>query len=163
MGMPFLANGVNHFTGRFFHPSGKGPIAGSRDGQAATFSIGQKITVTSTKGIYFVVGTHGKTNGTASGSLTFTVIGKLSAGYTLGVSGSLTVNGTAYIISSGSAVMGAAGAGIKGEGATSGSGSFIFRASAHGDFSGTTKATVSADLSNGATEYAVFLTGTIQG
>jgi len=55
------------------------------------------------------------------------------------------------------------GSGIQGQGATSSSGSFILRASARGDFSGTTTGTVSVDFSNGTTEYAVFLTTTIQG
>ena len=59
--------------------------------------------------------------------------------------------------------MGPGGSGIQGQGATSSSGSFIMRASARGDFRGTTTAMVSVDFSNGTTEYAVFLTSTIQG
>src|ERR1022692_2354582 len=69
--------------GGFFGGRGGGPLAGGRgggplggrggqgQGQAATFSNGQTITLTSTNGSYFVVGTQGKTNGTASGTLTF--------------------------------------------------------------------------------------------
>jgi hypothetical protein len=142
-----------------------GPLGGGPggQGQAATFSDGQTITLTSTKGSYFVVGTQGKTNGTASGTLTFTVDGKVTGGYVLNVGGSLTVNGTTYNVTSGSAAMGPGGAGIQGEGATSSSGSYILRATARGDFSGTTTATVSLDFSNGTTEYAVLLTSTIQG
>jgi len=131
--------------------------------QAATFTTGQVITLTSTSGSYFVVGTQGKTNGTASGTLTFTVAGKLTGGYILNVGGSLTVNGTTYNVTSGSAAMGPGGSGIQGEGATSSSGSYIVRATARGDFSGTTTATVSLDFSNGTTEYAVSLTSTITG
>src|SRR5438105_9860431 len=48
---------------------GRGAWGDVRASQAATFSNGQTITLTSTKGSYFVVGTNGKTNGTASGTL----------------------------------------------------------------------------------------------
>jgi hypothetical protein len=144
-----------------------GPFGGGRgrggQAQTTTFSNGQTITLTSTSGKYYVVGTQGRTNGTASGTLTFTVAGKLSAGYTLNIGGSLVVNGTTYNVTSGSAVMGPGGAGIQGQGATSASGSYILRAQARGDFSGTTTATVAVDFSNGTTEYAVFLTSTITG
>jgi len=149
--------GPGHFA------DGRGPYGGARGAPTTTFSNGQTITLTSTKGTYFVVGTNGKTNGTASGTLTFTVTGKLTGGYVLNVGGSLTVNGTTYSVTSGSAAMGPGGSEIQGEGATSSSGSFILRASARGDFSGTTTSMVSVDLSNGTTEYAVFLTSTIQG
>jgi hypothetical protein len=121
------------------------------------------ITLASTKGSYFVLGTQGKTNGTASGTLTFTVAGKLTAGDTLNVGGTLIVNGTTYNVTSGSAVMGPGAAGIQGEGTTSSSGSYIVRATARGEFSGTATANVSLDISNGTTEYAVSLTCTITG
>jgi hypothetical protein len=150
--------------GSGFRGNVRGPFGdGSRASQTSTFTTGQTITLTSTKGEYFVVGTKGKTNGTASGTLTFTVAGKLTAGYTLNVGGSLTVNGTTYSVASGSGVMGPGGSGIQGQGATSSSGSFILRAVAHGDFSGTTTSTVSVDFNNGTTEYAVFLTSSIHG
>src|SRR2546428_11945648 len=68
-------------------------------------TVGQTITVTSTQGNYWVIGTT-STNGSASGTLTFTVTSKLSAGYTLSLtSGSIVVAGTTYNISSGSAQM----------------------------------------------------------
>jgi len=149
----------------FFGGRGGGPLGGGRGGQsqATTFTTGQTITLTSTSGNYFVVGTQGKTNGTASGTLTFTVGGKLTAGYILSVGGSITVAGTTYNLTSGSGVMGPGGANIQGQGATSSSGSYIVRATARGNFSGTTTSAVSLDFSNGTTEYAVFLTGTITG
>lgn len=156
-----IPNGMHPGLG--FRGNGRGPFGSGRAGQTATFTTGQTITLTSTKGTYFVVGTNGKTNGTASGTLTFTVTGKLTAGYILNIGGSLNVNGTTYNITSGSAAMGRGGSAIQGQGATSSSGSFIVRAAAHGDFSGTTTSTVSLDFSNGTTEYAVFLTSTIQG
>ena len=142
---------------------GRGQRGGARGNPATTFSNGQTITLTSTKGAYFIVGTNGKTNGTASGTLTFTVTGKVTSGYVLNVGGNLNVNGTTYSVTSGSAAMGSGANGIQGQGATSSSGSFMLRASARGDFSGTTTAMVSVDFSNGTTEYAVFLTSTIQG
>jgi hypothetical protein len=103
------------------------------------------------------------TNGTATGTLTFTVVGKVTSGYILNVGGSLTVNGTTYNVTSGSAMMGPGGSGIQGEGATSSSGAYTVRATARGDFSGTTTAMVSLDFSNGTTEYAVSLTSAIAG
>ena len=159
--------GPMHRIAAFFGWGGFGPFGAGRGGQgqaqAATFTTGQTITITSTAGSYFVVGTQGKTNGTASGTLTFTVGGKLTAGYILSVGGSITVAGTTYNLTSGSGVMGPGGANIQGQGATSSSGSYIVRATARGNFSGTTTSTVSLDFGNGTTEYAVFLTGTITG
>src|SRR5208283_5624458 len=69
-------------------PLGQGPMM--RGGHAmaqnqVNISVGQTFTVTSTQGKYFVPGTP-STNGTASGTLKFTVTGKLSGGYTLSVS-----------------------------------------------------------------------------
>jgi hypothetical protein len=136
---------------------GGGPLAQS---SAASLTVGQTFTVTSTSGEYYVVGSS-STNGTASGSVTFTVTGKLSGGYTVSISsGSLTVAGNAYTISSGSAQMGRDAASLVGQGATTPSGEFIIDASAHGSFAGTTS-TLSIDLSSGTTEYLVFLAGTI--
>jgi len=156
--------GFGFFGGR---GGGGGPFGGGRGGQgqaqAATFTTGQVITLTSTAGSYFVVGTQGQTNGTASGTLTLTVGGTLTGGYVLSVGGSITVAGTTYNVTSGSAVMGPGGANIQGQGATSSSGSYILRASARGNFSGTDTAMVSLDFSNGTTEYAVSLTSTISG
>lgn len=154
-------NAMGRIAG-FFAAHGFGPHGRAHSSQPATFSNGQKLTLTSTQGTYYVVGTKGKTNGTASGTLTFTVTGKLTAGYILSAGGSFVVNGTTYNVTSGSALMGPGGSGIQGQGTTSSSGSFIVRATARGDFS-TTTARVSLDFSNGTTEYAVFLTGSIQG
>lgn len=157
--------GARHGFGQF---GGFGGFGGPGHGlgigrqSPANFTTGQAITVTSTSGKYSVVGTQGKTNGTASGTLTVTIEGKLTAGYTVSLGGSFTVAGTSYSITSGSGTMGPGGANLQGEGTTSGSGTFILRASASGNFSGTTTSTVSIDFSNGSTEYAVFLTGAIQ-
>ena len=140
----------------------QGPMFGG--GQFAqsqpNVSVGQTFTITSSAGKYYVAGTP-STNGTASGTLTFTVTGKLAAGYTLSVkSGSLTVAGTTYTVTSGTAQMGRDAATIVGQGATNPTGTFLLRASAHGSFVGST-GTVSLDLQSGSSEYLVFLSGSI--
>lgn len=128
----------------------------------ASLSVGQTITITSTQGRFFVAGNH-RVNGTASGTLTFTVTSKLMGGYTLSLTaGSLVVNGTTYTISSGSAQMDLAATVISGQGTTTTANQFIVRAMAHGSFA-STSGTVSIDLKAGTTEYLVMLTGGIQG
>ena len=121
-------------------------------------TVGQKITITSTSGQYYSVASN-SVNGTASGTFTFTVTGKLSTGYVLSMSGSLTVNGVTYTVSSGTAQMTLSADGISGQGTTSSSGVFAIQAQAHGSFVGSS-ASATIDFSNGTTEYAVFLTGT---
>ncbi len=126
-----------------------------------SLSVGQTITITSTQGKFWVYATPSK-NGTASGTLTFTVTGKLARGYTLSVTGgSIVVDGTTYTVSSGSAQMGLFANAMVGQGATTPTGQFLFRAQAHGSFAGTS-GSVSLDFTNGTTEYAVALAGTIK-
>lgn len=131
-----------------------GPSASSAD-----VEVGQTFTVTSTSGRYSAVGSQ-ESNGTASGTLTFTVTGKLAEGYTLSISGSITVAGTTYTIASGTAQMNDGASGITGQGSTTPSGEFLLRASAQGSFVGSV-GTVSLDLQSGSSEYLVFLTGSI--
>jgi hypothetical protein len=141
---------------------GSGPFGGRAQYQAeqVNMTVGQKITITSTKGEYVAIANHDD-NGTASGTLTFTVSGKLAGGYTLSItSGSIVVNGTTYTVSSGSAQMDRSASQLEGQGTTSSSGAFIVTATAHGSFAGTT-ATMSLDLTNGSTEYLVALSGSI--
>lgn len=140
-----------------------GPARGGQGQQAAAnLTVGQTITVTSTQGTYYVVGSSGS-NGTASGTVTFTVTGKLTGGYTLSISsGSLTIAGTTYKVSSGSAQMDRGAQTLTGQGTTTPSGEFLIQASARGTFAGTS-ANVSLDLSSGTTEYLVNLVGTISG
>jgi hypothetical protein len=134
---------------------------GQRQSQA-NLSVGQTITVTSTSGEYSIVSSS-STDGTASGTLTFTVTGKLSQGYILSLtSGSLSIAGTTYTISSGSAQMDPAGVVISGQGTANPTGQFIVHAMAHGTFAGSS-ASVSLDFTNGTTEYQVTLNGTVQG
>ena len=149
-----------------------GGPAGSREGwheQSRGFrfaqpqvniAVGQTFTVTSTNGRYFAVGTPSN-NGTASGTLTLTVTGKLSSGYTLSLSsGSVTVAGTTYTIASGTAQMNRGASTISGQGATTPTGQFILRALARGTFVGST-GLVSLDLQSGSSEYLVLLSGNI--
>lgn len=128
-------------------------------------TVGQVITITSTQGHYRVVGDR-SVNGTASGTMTFTVTGVFAGGYSLSITtGSLTVNGTTYAVSSGSAETGHHAHRMVGQGTiTAGttSGAFLMRATARGTFGGE-YATMSLDLQSGTTEYAIFLVGTIQG
>jgi len=149
--------------GRGWGPFQAGPFGGPFAPQAAAnLTVGQTITITSTSGQYFEVGDRA-VNGTASGSLTFTVAGKLAGGYILSISsGSVVVNGATYTVSSGSAQMDRAASHLVGQGATSSSGAFLVSATAHGSFAGTT-ATMSLDLTSGSTEYLVFLSGTTTG
>jgi hypothetical protein len=153
--------GWGMFHGGFIR--GGGPRAGPFGIQSqANLTVGQTITITSTAGGYVNVANHDQ-NGTASGTLTFSVTGKLTEGYTLSItSGSIIVNGTTYTVSSGSAQMDRSASQLNGQGATSASGSFLVSAIAHGSFAGST-ANVSLDLTNGSTEYLVLLTGTVQG
>ena len=126
-----------------------------------SLSVGQTITITSTQGRFFVYATPSK-NGTASATLTFTVTGKLARGYTLSLtSGTIVVDGTTYTVSSGSAEMGPFANAMIGQGTTTPTGQFLFQARAHGSFAGTS-GSVSLDFTNGTTEYAVLLAGTVK-
>lgn len=133
-----------------------------QDRTQVNIPVGQTIKVTSTSGEFSTISSS-STNGTASGTLTFTVTGKLSQGYALSLaSGSLTIAGTTYTISSGSAQMDPTGTTISGQGTTSPTGEFIVHAMAHGTFAGSS-ASVSLDFTNGTTEYQVSLSGSVQG
>jgi hypothetical protein len=157
---PFQVGLQGGFPGVF--QGGRGPGGQWGAQQQANLTVGQTITVTSSQGRYSVVGDANAT-GTASGTVTFTVTGKLAAGYTLSItSGSVAVNGTTYTISSGSAQMDLAATTLTGQGATTPAGQFIIQAQAHGSFAGSS-ATMSLDLGAGSTEYLVSLSGTVEG
>lgn len=154
---PGMMNGFG--AGGAFRQNGPMSAPGRAPAQV-NISVGQTFTVTSTSGEYYVPGNR-NTNGTASGTLTFTVTGKLSEGYTLSVtSGSVKVAGTTYTIASGTAQMNRGASGVTGQGSLTPSGEFIFTASAHGTFVGST-GTVSMDLQSGSSEYLVLLSGSI--
>ncbi len=125
----------------------------------ANVAVGQAITFTSTSGQYAVVGSK-TTNGTASGSLVFTVSGNLTEGYTLSITGSVVVGTTTYTVSSGSGVLSPSASSISGQGTTNASGAFILQGAARGSFVGST-ATLSLDLKSGSTEYIIILDGSV--
>jgi hypothetical protein len=130
----------------------------------AAMTAGQTITFTSTAGLYHVVGKPGE-SGAASGTLTLTVTGAFKGGYSLSVnSGSLTINGTAYGIASGSAEMGPREAHMVGQGslASTTPGAFLFAAGAHANFQGQTYNTLRFDVQSNGVEYAVVLLVTAQ-
>jgi hypothetical protein len=160
-GMP-ISSHAKHGGGVFQQG---GPAVGPRARillqNQVNISVGQTFTITSTQGEYFVPGSR-SSNGTASGTVTFSVTGKLSAGYTLSLtSGSVTVAGTTYTITSGTAQMNRVASGVVGQGVTSPTGEFLLRATAHGSFVGST-GLVSLDLKAGSSEYLVILAGNIQ-
>lgn len=150
-------------SGRGFdRPDMPGPPGRSFDFQeTANLTVGQTITVTSSQGAFQVIGTPSN-NGTASGTITFTVTSKLAEGYTLSItSGSIVVGGTTYTISSGTAQAGPSADLILGQGTTTPTGQFLLRGTARGSFAGTTGSLL-LDFKAGSTEYAVALTGTVQ-
>jgi hypothetical protein len=123
--------------------------------------VGQTITVTSTQGEFWVPGLPSD-NGTASGTVTFTVTAQLSEGYTLSItSGSFTLNGTTYTISSGTAQTSPSANDLSGQGTTTPTGQFLLQGSARGSFAGTTGSLL-IDFKTGTTEYAVALEGAVQ-
>jgi hypothetical protein len=128
---------------------------------AVNLTVGQTITMTSSSGSYYVVGTP-SSNGTASGTVTFTVTSRLSEGYTLSItSGSIVVGGTTYTVSSGTAQTGPSADIISGQGTTTPTGQFLLHGDARGTFAGTISQ-LFLDFKAGSTEYAVTLTGAVQ-
>jgi hypothetical protein len=126
-------------------------------------TVGQTITLTSTNGQFHVVGNPNE-SGTASGTIALTVTGAFKGGYALSVSsGSLTINGTTSVITSGSAEMGPYQAHLVGQGdlATASANAtpavFLFAAGAHANFQGQTYNTLRLDVQTNGTEYAVLL------
>jgi hypothetical protein len=123
-------------------------------------SPGQTITLTSVAGGYWVVGDR-NSNGTASGSVTLQVSGSLTGGYTLTVTGgSLSINGTTYTISGGSAELGPYGLRMVGQG-QAGTAQFLFADRGLGKFGSTDYGILRVDLKDGTSEFAARLLVTI--
>lgn len=147
--------------------TGTTTIASTNSTALPGLQVGQNFTITSTVGHYKVVGDPSE-NGTASGTMTFTVTGKFAAGYSLSITGgSLTVNGTTLTVTGGSSQAGPHAHRLVGQGAVSGTnatstGAFLVRATARGTFGGE-YVTMSLDLQSGTTEYVIALAGTVQG
>ncbi|MDE1852374.1 MAG: hypothetical protein KGI38_01370 [Thaumarchaeota archaeon] len=128
--------------------------------QQIQLSVGQTITLTSVAGGYWVVGDRAS-NGTATGAMTLQVTGALTGGYIIAVTGgSLSINGTTYAISSGSAELGSHGAFMVGQG-QAGSGQFLFLDRNLGKFGSTNYGVLRVDLKDGASEFAARLLVTI--
>lgn len=122
--------------------------------------VGQNITLTSVAGGYWVVGDPGS-NGTAAGTMTLQVTGALAGGYTISVTGgTLTINGTAYTISGGSAQLGPYGRVVVGQG-QAGSATFLFLDRNLGKFGSTNYGVLRIDLQSGSSEFAARLLVTI--
>lgn len=123
-------------------------------------SVGQTFTLTSVAGGYHQVGDRA-VNGTATGSMTFKVTGALSGGYALSItSGSISINGTTYTISGGSAEMGRYGVHMVGQGQLAGSGQFLFAERNLGKFGSTDYGVLRVDLANGSYEFGIRLLAT---
>jgi hypothetical protein len=129
-------------------PSSQGKIS---------FTMGQKVTFTSIKGGYLVIGNR-DINGTASGSLTIQVTGVLKGGCMVAVtSGTINIAGTSYTISGGSAEIGPYGKNVVGQGASGNPAFFLFHERSLGSFGGTAYGVLTFDLKTGSTEYGVRL------
>ena len=156
-------NGSGQFLGQTESrpPSfqGSSPMMGCFRGTEANLSVGQTITITSTNGRYFITSSPDQ-NGTASANFTFTVTGKFESGYALSLtSGTITFNGTAYTISSGTARTGPNAINIVGQGTTTSGAQFMLQSHAEGSFVGTTSMTT-LDFKTGTIEYQIQLSGT---
>ncbi len=124
-------------------------------------SVGQTITITSVAGGFRQVG-DSSVNGTASGTLTLRVSGAFAGGYALSVTGgTLTVGGTTYTVSSGSAELGRYGIHMQGQGQAGTSGQFLFDVRNLGKFGNTDYGVLRVDLTNGSSEFGARLLVTI--
>jgi len=119
-------------------------------------SNGQSIALTSVAGGYWVIGDR-DSNGTASGSLTLQVSSALTGGYVLSITGgSLTVNGTTYAVSGGSAMLGPYGVYMVGNG-QAGTAQFLFLDRDLGRFGNASYGVLRVDLKDGASEFGARL------
>lgn len=123
-------------------------------------AVGQSIAITSIAGGYRVVGDP-SVNGTATGSLNFQVTGALVGGYILSTTGgTITINGTAYSVSAGSAELGSHGLRMVGQG-QSGTSQFLFTVLNLGKFGNTHYGVLRVDLTTGSSEFAARMLVTI--
>ncbi len=124
-------------------------------------SVGQTITLTSAAGGYRQVGDT-SVNGTATGSVTLKVTGTFAGGYALSItSGTISINGTTFTISGGSAELGPYGVRMVGQGTLAGSGQFLLEGRNLGKFGTTDYGVLRIDLTNGSQELGVRLLVTL--
>ena len=123
-------------------------------------STGQTVTLSSVAGGYWQVGDRA-VNGTASGTVTLNVTGAFAGGYSLSVTGgSLSINGTNYAVSGGSAELGPHGVRMVGQG-QSGTAQFLFGGRSLGKFGSATYAILRVDLKDGSAEFGARLLVTV--
>jgi hypothetical protein len=128
--------------------------------QKILLSTGQTIALTSVAGGYWMVGDRA-VNGTASGSMTLSVSGALKGGYIITVSsGSFSIDGTTYAVSSGSAELGPHGVYMVGQG-QAGAAQFLFLDRSLGKFGSTSYGVLRVDLKDGTSEFMARLLVTI--
>jgi hypothetical protein len=128
--------------------------------QEIQLSAGQTVNLTGVAGGYWVVGDR-SVNGTASASMTLQVTGTFAGGFALAVTGgSLTINGTTYTISDGSAELGAHGICIVGQG-QAGTAQFLFQGRDLGKFGDTYYGVLRIDLQSGSSEFGARLLVTV--
>ena len=123
-------------------------------------SVGQTITLGSVAGGYWEVGNR-DVNGTATGTVTFSVSGAFKGGYSISVTdGSLSINGVTYTISGGSAELGPYGVHMIGQ-AQAGTAQFLFVNRDIGKFGSTNYSILRVDLTDGTSEFAARLLMTV--
>jgi hypothetical protein len=128
--------------------------------QAAQLSVGRSITLTSIAG-GFRQANDKSVNGTASGSLSFSVTRVYARGYSLTVTGgSIAFNGATYSVSGGTAELGPYGSRLVGQGDAV-TAQFLFGGRSLGRFGGTGYGVLGIDLKSGLDEYIVRLLVTV--
>jgi hypothetical protein len=129
--------------------------------QKVQLTVGQNITIASVAGGYKSVG-EPSVNGTAAGSLTLQVIGAFTGGYALSTTGgAITINGTTYDVSAGSAELGPYGVRMVGQGQLGASAQFLFTVLNLGRFGSADYGVLRVDLTTGSSEFAARLLVTI--
>lgn len=135
--------------------------AQDRDLKRVDLKVGQNISIVSVAGGYREVG-NSAVNGTASGSMTLQVTGAFVGGYTLTTTGgSITVNGTTYTISAGSAELGPYGAHMVGQAQSGTSAQLLFSVLNLGKFGSTNYGVLRVDLTSGSSQFVARLLVTV--
>ena len=132
-----------------------------RDLKRIDLRVGQNISIVSVAGGYREVGDPA-VNGTASGSMTLRVTGSFVGGYALTTTGgTISVNGTTYKISSGSAELGPFGARMTGQASSGTPAQLLFSVFNLGKFGSTDYGILRVDLTTGSSQFVARLLVTI--
>jgi hypothetical protein len=133
----------------------------SRPAQKLQLAVGQTLVLTSVAGGYKQVG-DSAVNGTATGTITLQVTGTFKAGYSLSITGgTISLGGTTYAVSGGSAELGPYGVHMVGQGQAGSTAQFLFTSKDLGKFGNTAYGVLRIDLTNGSSEFAIRLLVTI--